>query len=209
MKLIEALNWRYATKKFSTKKVSNEKVHEIIEAINLSASSVGMQTYRVLVIENQELRKELGKDSFNAQIIEASHLLVFAAFETVTEEMIDNYIQFVANERDMSVDDLVDFKTAIKGGILHRTDEEHFTWSAKQAYIGLGTGLIAAANLEVDSTPMEGFDTEKFDSILGLKEKGLKSVVLLALGYRDAENDYMVNLKKVRLPLSEFAIEIS
>lgn len=209
MELIEVLNWRYATKKFSTKKVSNEKVQEIVEAINLSASSIGMQTYRVLVIENQELRKELGKDSFNAQISEASHLLVFAAFDTVTEENIDNYIQFVAKERNMSVEDLVDFKTGIKGGILHRTNEEHFNWSAKQAYIGLGTGLIAAANLQIDSTPMEGFDAEKFDAILGLKEKGLKSVVLLALGYRDAENDYLVNLKKVRLPIEEFAMKIS
>jgi nitroreductase len=208
MELIEALNWRYATKKFSTKKVANEKVHEIIEAINLSASSIGMQTYRLFVIEKPELQKVLGEGSFNSQISEASHLLVFAAYETVNKEMIDKYIQFVAKERNMPEENLADFKTAIVNGILNRTDEEHFIWSAKQAYIGLGTGLIAAANLQVDSTPMEGFDTEKFDNILELKEKGLKSVVLLALGYRDAENDYMVNLKKVRLPLSEFATGI-
>jgi nitroreductase / dihydropteridine reductase len=208
MELIEALNWRYATKKFSTKKVANEKVHEIIEAINLSASSTGMQTYRLFVVEKPELQKVLGEGSFNSQISEASHLLVFAAYETVNKEMIDKYIKFVAKERNMPEENLADFKTALVNGLLNRTDEEHFIWSAKQAYIGLGTGLIAAANLQVDSTPMEGFDTEKFDNILELKEKGLKSVVLLALGYRDEENDYMVNLKKVRLPLSEFATGI-
>ncbi|NHN25266.1 NAD(P)H-dependent oxidoreductase [Flavobacterium jejuense] len=208
MDLKEVLNWRYATKKFSEKKVSTEKVNEIVETINLSASSTGMQTYRVLIIENQELRKELGKDSFNAQISEASHLLVFAAFDTVTKEMIENYIQLAASQRNMPIENLADYKNAMVGGLLSRTDKEHFNWSARQAYIGLGTGLIAAANLQVDSTPMEGFDAAKFDTLLGLKEKGLKSVVLLALGYRDAENDYMVSLKKVRLPIEEFAIEV-
>jgi nitroreductase/dihydropteridine reductase len=208
MELIETLKWRYATKKFNNKKVANEKVQEIIEAINLSASSTGMQNYRLFVVENSELQKELGQGSFNTQIAEASHLLVFAALETVNKEMIDKYIQFVAKERNIPEEYLEDFKTALVNGLLNRTDDEHFIWSAKQAYIGLGTGLIAAANLQVDSTPMEGFDAEKFDSILGLKEKRLKSVVLLALGYRDTENDYMVNLKKVRLPLDVFATEI-
>nr|WP_315154036.1 NAD(P)H-dependent oxidoreductase [uncultured Flavobacterium sp.] len=208
MELIEALKWRYATKKFNNKKVATEIVQEIIEAISLSASSTGMQTYRLFVVENSELQEELGQGSFNTQIAEASHLLVFAAFETVDKEMIDKYIQFVAKERNMPEEYLEDFKTALVNGLLNRTDDEHFIWSTKQAYIGLGTGLIAAANLQVDSTPMEGFDSEKFDSILGLKEKGLKSVVLLALGYRDTENDYMVNLKKVRLPLNVFATEI-
>ncbi|MBP4138383.1 nitroreductase family protein [Flavobacterium geliluteum] len=208
MELLEALKWRYATKKFSNKKVANEKIHEILEAINLSASSTGMQTYRVFAIENRKLQKELGEGSFNTQIAESSHLLVFAAFETVNKEMIDKYIQFIADERSMPVQNLADFKTALVDGLLNRTDEENFIWSAKQAYIGLGTGLIAAANLQVDACPMEGFNTERFDKLLGLKEKKLKSVVLLALGYRDEENDQFTKLKKVRISMDEFVTSI-
>lgn len=208
MELIDALKWRYATKKFGNKKVADEKVYEILEAINLSASSTGMQTYRVFVIENPKLQKELGEGSFNTQIAESSHLLVFAAFETINKEMIDKYIQLTADERSMPVENLANFKNALIGGLLNRTDEEHFIWSSKQAYIGLGTGLIAAANLQVDATPMEGFDTERFDKLLGLKEKKLKSVVLLALGYRDEENDHFARLKKVRLSMDEFVTTI-
>jgi nitroreductase len=102
------------------------------------------------------------------------------------------------------VEALSDFKSSIENALLSRTDEAKFQWSSKQAYIALGTGLIAAANLKVDATPMEGFDTEKFDEILGLKEKGLRSVVLLSLGYRDEKNDFLAHLKKVRLPKNKF-----
>lgn len=208
MELLQALEWRYATKKISNKKVAHEKLQQILEAINLSASSTGMQTYRVFVIENPELQKEFGYGSFNVQIADSSHLLVFAAFETVNNEMIENYIQFIAEERSMPVENLAGFKAALVDGLLNRIDEEHFIWSAKQAYIGLGTGLIAAANSKVDSTPMEGFDTERFDKLLGLKAKKLKSVVLLALGYRDEENDHSAKLKKVRLSMNEFVISM-
>ena len=207
MKLIEDLNWRYATKKYSKQKVTREDLEKIIDAINLSASSTGMQTYRLFVIENPEMRKELGSDSFNPQIVEASHLLLFAAFDSISQETIDNYIQLVAKVREMPVEDLAGFKSAL-GALLTRTDDENFIWSAKQAYIALGTGLIAAAALHIDATPMEGFNTEKFDEVLGLKEKGLKSVVLLALGYRDEENDKYAKLKKVRVPKEEFVIRI-
>ena len=207
MKLIEDLNWRYATKKYSTHKVSEDDLEKIIDAINLSASSTGIQTYRLFVIENPEMRKELGSDSFNPQIVEASHLLLFAAFDSISQETIDNYIQLVAKVREMPVEDLAGFKSAL-GALLTRTDDENFIWSAKQAYIALGTGLIAAAALHIDATPMEGFNTEKFDEVLGLKEKGLKSVVLLALGYRDEENDKYAKLKKVRVPKEEFVTRI-
>lgn len=208
MKLIDDLKWRYATKKFSSKEVTEDNLNKIIEAINLSASSIGMQTYRLFVIENPEIKKELGEGSFNLQITEAPLLLVFAAFDSISQKTIDNYIEFVAKERNSPVTDLTDFKNTISSYLLARTDEENFIWSTKQAYIGLGTGLIAAANLQIDSTPMEGFDGEKFDKILGLKEKGLKSVVLLALGYRDEQNDWNAKLKKVRLPKEVFATVI-
>lgn len=209
MKLIDDLKWRYATKKFSNKKIANDDLVKIIEAINLSASSIGMQTYRLFVIDNQVLKEELGEGSFNSQIAESSHLLVFAAFDSINQDTINNYIEFVAKERKTPVEDLIDFKKTISDYLLSRTDDENFIWSAKQAYIGLGTALIAAATLKIDSTPMEGFDADKFDELLGLKEKKLKSVVILALGYRDEENDYLANLKKVRLPIEVFSTKVS
>jgi nitroreductase/dihydropteridine reductase len=206
MELIENLKWRYAVKKFSNKTVPDAKLETILEAIRLSASSTGMQTYRLFIIENPEIRKELGTGfgSFNSQIIEASHLLLFAAFDSVKKETIDKYIQFVATERNIPLESLEGLKNAM-GYFLTKTDEENFQWSAKQAYIALGTGLIAAANEQVDATPMEGFNAETADKLLGLKEKGLKSVVLLALGYRDETNDWNAKLKKVRIRKEDFA----
>lgn len=209
MNLKDALNWRYAVKKYTDQKVSEADVQAILEATNLSASSAGMQPYRVIVVKNADLRKQLGEGSFNPQITEASDLLVFAAYQQVTEQMIDDYIQMVADERGMPVEMLADFKNALKGNFLQQTPEQHFTWAARQAYIGLGTALIAAADLHVDSTPMEGFDRDKFDQLLGLTEKGLKSVVMLSLGYRDEEKDFLAKAKKVRLPLNQFVIEVA
>jgi len=207
MSLTDDLNWRYATKKYSSQKVTSADLEKIIDAINLSPSSTGMQTYRLFVIENSEMRKELGSDSFNPQIVEASHLLLFAAFDSISQKTIDNHIQLVAKIRAIPVEDLADFKRSL-GKLLTRTDDENFIWSAKQAYLALGVGLIAAATLQIDASPMEGFNAKKFDEILGLKEKELKSVVLLALGYRDKEKDKYAKLKKVRIPKEEFAIRI-
>jgi len=209
MNTTESLKWRYATKKFSSKKISTEDLSKILEAINLSASSTGLQPYRVFIVENAALRQELGEGSFNGQIASSSHLLVFAAWENITEEQINSFIAFMAKERNVSEETLAGYKAALVGGLLSRSDEENFSWAARQAYIALGTALIAAAELKIDSTPMEGFDAAKFDVLLGFTDKGLKSVVTLALGYRDSENDYNAGLKKVRLPLTEFATFIN
>lgn len=206
MSLKESLTWRYAVKKYSNQKVSDEAIQTILDAINLSASSTGMQPYRVIVVKDAAIREELAKDSFNAQIMEASDLLVFAAFENITQDIIDDYMAHVAAVREMPLEQLAGFKQALETHMLTQTPEANFSWAARQAYIGLGTGLIAAAELKIDTTPMEGFNHEKLDQLLGLPEKGLKSVVLLSLGYRDAEQDPYANLKKVRLPLHEFAL---
>ncbi len=205
MSLKESLTWRYAVKKYNNQKVSDEAIQTILDAINLSASSTGMQPYRVIVVKDAAIREELAKDSFNAQILEASDLLVFAAFENITQSIIDDYMAHVAAVREMPLEQLSGFKQALETHMLTQTPEVNFSWAARQAYIGLGTGLIAAAELKIDTTPMEGFNHEKLDQLLGLSEKGLKSVVLLSLGYRDAEQDSYANLKKVRLPLEEFA----
>lgn len=205
MSLIESLKWRYAVKKYSDKKVSDADVKTVLDAINLSASSAGLQPYRVIVVENPEIRRQLGEGGFNPQVTEASHLLVFAALENPSETHIDEYMQRMANTRGLPVEALADFRKILIGSIMSRSQEENFIWASKQAYIGLGTGLIAAAEMQIDATPMEGFDPAKFDEILRLKQKGLRSVVLLSLGYRDVERDHYVNAKKVRLPLSIFA----
>lgn len=203
MNTIENLKWRYATKKFSGQRIDAEDLNKILEATNLSASSTGLQPFRIFVVENEELRKELGAGSFNPQIVQSSHLLVFAAHNKITLAHIENYMAHIAQQRGIPVEALADFKAALVGGILSRSDEDNFNWAARQAYIALGTALIAAAELQIDSTPMEGFDAAKFDTLLQLEEKGLRSVVILALGYRDTENDGFVNLKKVRLDLDD------
>src|SRR5699024_1746007 len=119
-------------------------------------------------IENEATKKELGAGSFNPQIVDSSHLLVFAAHTAITKEHIENYIRFIGKERNTPEEELSGFKNSIESYLLNRTGEENFIWATKQAYIALGTGLIAAADLQVDATPMEGFDSEKFDEILGL-----------------------------------------
>lgn len=204
MSLIESLKWRYAVKKYSNQKVSDADVKTILEAINLSASSAGLQPYRVIMVENPEIRKQLAEGGFNPQVSEASHLLVFAAFDNVSITHIDDYMQRMANTRGLPVEALSDFRNILVANSTGKTQEENFVWATKQAYIGLGTGLIAAADLRIDATPMEGFNPVQFDEILGLKEKGLKSVVLLSLGYRDAEKEPYLNAAKVRLQLEEF-----
>jgi len=199
MQLIDNLKWRYSTKKFSNKKISEEFIDQIVEATNLSASSAGLQPFRLLLIENEELRKQLGEGSFNTQIAESSHLLVFAAFDEIKLNHIEEYIEHIATVRGMETENLSEFKAALVTNILPRERHENFVWASRQAYIALGTALIAAAELKVDATPMEGFDGEKFDTLLKLKEKGLKTVVLLALGYRDTEKDVFAGFTKVRL----------
>ncbi|GAA4203178.1 NAD(P)H-dependent oxidoreductase [Pedobacter jeongneungensis] len=203
MNTIESLKWRYATKKFRDRKVPAEAIDKILESINLSASSTGLQPYRIIVVENPSLKDALAEGSFNTQIATCSHLLVFAAFTKITIEQLDAYMQQIALQREIPVEALAEFKTALIGGILSRRDEENAAWAARQAYIALGTALISAAELKIDSTPMEGFDAEKFDSLLNLKSQGLTSVVTLALGYRDEEHDVYAALKKVRLPINE------
>lgn len=208
MNLSEILQWRYAVKKYSDRKVSEDKIQHIVEAINLSASSTGLQPYRLIVVDDKKIQAELGEGSFNAQITEASHLIVFAAFDNVHGQQIENFIDRVAQVREIPREAVADYEEKLKFYLLNRTPEENFNWASRQAYIGLGTALIAAADQQVDSTPMEGFDAEKFDRVLGLTEKGLKSVVVLALGYRDAEKDAFSSLKKVRIETDDLIIHV-
>ncbi|SNR42194.1 nitroreductase family protein [Flavobacterium sp. ov086] len=208
MNLIENLKWRYATKAYNNIKVTEEKIDQILQAINLSASSCGLQSYRVFVVSNLEIQKKLGADSYNGQISSCSHLLVFAAFTDMSSSYIDNYMAMTEKQRGLDAGALSVFRNGLHSYFSTINAEQKALWAAKQAYIALGTALIAAAELKVDATPIEGFNTATIDEVLGLKEKGLHSTVILALGYRDLEKDYMAATKKVRLPIDEMITKV-
>jgi nitroreductase len=210
MNLIEALNWRYATKRMTGKQVPEEKVDRILDAIRLSASSMGLQPYTILTVTNNDLKKTLQPAAYNQpQIVEGSHLIVFAAWDDISENQIDDYMQQIAKVRGVSLESLKDFKTSLINTVQSRTLEERYEWAARQVYIALGTALAAAAVEQVDATPMEGFIPEKVDEILNLKEKGLKSVAMMALGYRDEENDFLANAKKVRRDKDKLILQLN
>lgn len=210
MSFIEQLNWRYATKRMvADKAVPQEKVDAIVEAIRLSASSYGLQPYNLLVIQDKELLQKIQPIAYNQpQIGETSTLLVFAVWDKPTQERIDAYFNLIASERGIPAEALAGFKTTVEGTINNLDEATAYNWMARQAYIALGTGLAAAAIEEVDATPMEGFNPAALDELLGLSEKGLKSVVILPLGYRDEANDPLANAKKVRKSTEDFVVSL-
>ncbi|MCV2401858.1 NAD(P)H-dependent oxidoreductase [Marinomonas sp. C2222] len=208
--LIEQLQWRYAAKKMDpSKPVASEKVERILEAIRLTATSSGLQPYEVIVVTNDSLREQIVPHAWNqAQITDGSHLLVFAAWNDYTEERINTMFDLVNDERGFVNEGWENYRKMLLATYPMRDAEVNYQHAARQAYIGLGTALIAAAEEGVDSTPMEGFDPEKVDEILGLKERGLRSVILLPLGYRAEEGDWLKDLKKVRRPKEQFITEM-
>lgn len=208
MNITEALHWRYATKRMNGQKVPQEKVARILEAARLAPSSYGLQPYAILVVEDEALREAIRPVGFNQpQITESSHLLVFAAWDSVHDAHVDEFIHLTSQERDVALAELEDYASAIKNTVNGFTSvEDTFHWAAKQAYLSLGIALAAAAMEQVDATPMEGFDSAALDELLKLGERNLRSVVLMALGYRDAENDSLAGLKKVRWPREKLLI---
>jgi nitroreductase/dihydropteridine reductase len=210
MDLIEKLNWRYGTKKMTGETVPAEKIDRILEAIRLSASSAGLQPYKVIVVSDHLLKGRIHEQACQQpQVVEGSHFLVFAAKTSLDEPYIDSYMQTIAEERQIPLESLQPFADSIKGGILTRDAAVNEAWAARQAYIGLGFGLVAAAAEGVDSCAMEGFNPDQMDEILGLKEKGLRSVVVMALGYRDAEKDFLASAKKVRQSRASLFVEMA
>jgi nitroreductase/dihydropteridine reductase len=197
--LIEKLNWRYAAKRMTGAIIPQEKLDTILEAIQLSPSSAGLQPYTVLVVSDKDIKAKIHAQAApQPQILESSHLLIFAAWENITAEDVANYMNLIAETRSIPVESLTQFQNSINQNIVTRTEEENFNWASRQAYIALGHAVVAAATEEVDATPMEGFNSEKLDQILDLKSKKLRSVVVLALGYRDQEKDMLSSAKKVR-----------
>ncbi|MHC0448443.1 nitroreductase family protein [Flavobacterium sp. 3-218] len=209
MALIDALKWRYATKKMNGQAVPQEKVDYILEAAKLAPSSSGLQPYKVFVITNKELKEKLRAVSFDqSQVTDASHVLVWAAWDGYSLEKISAVFDRTIAERGIPVDAMDEYKQRLWGMYEPLGQEWHANHAAKQAYISFGVAIAAAAEQQVDATPMEGFIPAEVDKLLGLEELGLKSVLVLPLGYRDDSGDWLVNLKKVRTPHDEFITEI-
>ncbi|NVZ22577.1 NAD(P)H-dependent oxidoreductase [Pseudomonas costantinii] len=210
-KITELLNWRYATKKYdSSKTVPAEKLERILEAVRLTATSSGLQPFELLVVTNPQIREKIKAVSWNqAQVTDCSHLLVFAAWDDITPERVNMMFDLTNVVRGSVNQDWENYRQMLLGIVAERGQEANYQAAARQAYIGLGSALIAAASEEVDATPMEGFDPSAVDDILGLGARHLRSVVLLPLGYRAAESDWLVNLKKVRRSREHFVTEIN
>ena len=199
MSLLDSLKWRYAVKKMNGTKIPAEKLNTIIEATRLAPSGFGLTPYSVIVVEDEETRKKLLPAFYNqAQVVDGSAVIVFAAWNTISEKEIAEYMQEIADQRGVAVDTLKDFAGAVNGSFKNKTPEQARVWADKQAYLALGFSLVAAAAEEIDATPMEGFAPDAVDEILGLKALGLHSAVAVTLGYRDAANDYLSGAKKVR-----------
>ena len=208
--LNDLLNWRYATKKMDpTKAVPQDKVDAIVEAIRMAPTSSGTQPFELFVVTNTDILGQIAEAAGGqSQITDGSHLLVFAAWDNYTAERIDSVVDLnVAARGDLPM--LHAYYDNLKSNYLPREAEVNYAHAARQAYIALGIALVAAAEQEVDSTPMEGFDPDAVDNILGLKERGLRSVVLLPLGHRDAASDWLLPMGKVRKSRDTIVTEVN
>ena len=209
MELLDKLNWRYAAKAMNGKKVPQEKIENIIEAISLAPTSSGLQPFEVFVITNQEIKEKIKPIAWNQSVItDCSHLLVFAAWDTYTADRINKQFDLTNTIRGFENEGWENYRQMLLSSYPQKDAEENFNHAAKQAYIAFSQAIAAAAFEEVDSTPLEGFDPEALDEILGLREKGLRSSVMLPLGYRDSKNDWLVNLKKVRKSRADLITEM-
>jgi len=208
MELNQALNWRYATKRMNGEKVPQTAIDNIINAIRLAPTSLGLQAFKAYVIESEELRKKIHEKACQQpQVIEGSHIIVFAARKDLLDSEVDDYMQNIATVRGVDVSTLADFKGMILGS-REQTKANYFQWAARQTYIALGFALVAAAEQGVDSTPMEGFDATELDKVLNLSEKGLSSTLVMAIGHRNPETDYLAKAKKVRKPMDELIVRL-
>jgi nitroreductase/dihydropteridine reductase len=209
MELLDKLNWRYAAKAMNGQKVPQEKIDNIIEAISLAPTSSGLQPFEVYVITNQEVKEKIRPKAWNQSVItDCSHLLVFAAWDTYTADRINKQFDLTNTIRGFKNEGWENYRQMLLGSYPQQDAEVNFNHAAKQVYIALSQAMTAAAFQDVDSTPVEGFDPKAVDKILGLSEKGLRSCVILTLGYRNAEKDWLVNLKKVRKSKEDLITEV-
>lgn len=197
--IIDQLKWRYAVKKFdSSKKLTEEQLNKLKSALNLTASSLGLQPYKIMIISDEETKKKLFPHAYNqAQVITASHIFLFCAIQTIDDQFADNYIQYAAKVHGVEVEILADYANMVKGFVSGYDEQQKLNWASKQAYIALGNLLTTCALEEIDSCPMEGFIVPEFSKVLGLEAKGLLPLVMCPVGYR-SEEDQAQHRKKVR-----------
>jgi len=209
--LKEKLTWRYATKAMDpAKAVPQAKVNAILEAANLAPTSSGLQPFEIIVVTNPEVKAKLSAAAYGQkQVVDGSHVLVFAAWDNYTAERIDAAVNQTHQQRGTPIEMLNAYYDGLKAQYLPRAAEVNYEHAARQAYIAFGVALTAAAFEEVDSTPMEGFDPAQVDEILGLRAKGLRSVTLMPLGYRAAEGDWLKGAAKVRKSMADLVTEIA
>lgn len=209
MQFIKNQNWRYATKKFNpNKKVAPENIKRLKQALQLSVSSYGLQPYKVLIIENNELKAKLKSKSWNqSQVTEASHLFVLCNYTATKPHDIEQYINLIATTKHINKSELQGYEDFMKAKLSEKSKEEQNHWSKCQTYIALANLLAACAELKIDACPMEGFQAEEYNSILGLTKKGLNASVIATIGYRH-EEDTTQHAPKVRKPFHQLFEEL-
>jgi nitroreductase len=207
--ITRALNWRYATKSFDpNKKLTTHQLADLLNAIQLAPSSYGLQPYQIIVVSNQKIKETLKDAAYNQpQLADASQVLVFARTKNYTTAHVDEFAKNIIEIRGGSLEDIKGYVDTMKGTVESRTQDELAVWNSKQAYIALGFLLESAALQEIDACPMEGFDTLKFDEILGLEAKNLASVVIATIGFR-SDQDTSQHYKKVRKSQEDLFIHI-
>ena len=208
--ITEALNWRYATKKFDKdKKIDDVTFGNLLEALRLSPSSYGLQPWKFIVVNNKELREKISVVGYGQpQITEASHLIIFANKKNVDGDLVNEYLQFVSKEKNIDLSNLDGLGKMIKGSFVGKTNEELRSWAAHQVYLALGVFLTSCAMSGIDACPMEGFDSVKLDEVLGLSALNLESKIIVAVGYRLESDNHGLD-KKIRFPKEEVFIKIN
>lgn len=209
MSLLEDLNWRHAVKAFKpNEKVSQENIDKIVEAARLAPTSSGLQPFRLLVVESQEVKDKLVKGALNPECMqECSHVLIFAGWKDYSEQKIDDVYDMTTDKRGLPRGRFSSYTDQLKQHVTNQSTDQNFEHIARQAYIGLGLALAQAAELKVDSCPAEGFSTDLVDEVLELDKLGLKSIVLMYVGVADPERDWIAPMAKVRIPTEEFVIK--
>lgn len=204
MNIIESLNWRYATKEFdSSKKVSKENLEVITESLRLTPSSFGLQPWKFLFISNLEIKNSLLEHSWGQkQVIDCSHHIVFCHYRNFDDKNVDSFIADTAKTRGQSLEDLKGYEQIMKGFLSNMDDDKKHIWMKDQVYIALGNLMTTCALMGIDACPMEGIAEDKYDEVLGLKEKGLMTAVACPIGYRN-DSDKYATAPKVRFPKSD------
>jgi nitroreductase/dihydropteridine reductase len=209
MELLESLRWRYATKKMNGQKIDSETTDKILEAVRLAPSSYGLTPYQILHIQDSEMKSKLLPACYGqSQITDCSSLLVFCAKTDIDDNTVDHFIRSLSSFRGVELESLSGYRQAVSGAINGMPKEARVNWAHRQCYIALGFGLVASSQMGVDSTPMEGFNPQMVDEVLGLSSRNLTSSCILTLGYRHTEGDYLVSSPKFRFPEEELFVTI-